>query len=204
MMHDSVAFGRRAAPERLPWAEHVRWSVDNDVLFVLDLRRDVYLSMPMAKLEFDGAAAERQLDARGLLSMTRERTPPKVERMPGAGAGTLWSFWGAALWARNVMKRRALDRATTLLRGADGAVTARALELVARFQTWRPLYPRAASCLFDSLALGRFLWTASVRSNLIYAVRGGPFSAHAWLEIGGVVINDDPEYCAGFTPMRGP
>lgn len=202
MMHDAVEFGRRTAPEPLPWAAHVRWAVENDVLFVLDLRSDAYLRVPMAKLETPSLA--RQLDARGLLRRAGDPSLPTLRRMPGRDGKGLWSFWRAALWARNVMKRRALDRATALLQGADNAAASDARELVARFQRWRPLYPRAASCLFDSLALGRFLWSAGVRSNLVYAVRGGPFSAHAWLEIGGVIINDDPEYCAGFTPMRGP
>ncbi len=202
MMHDAVEFGRCTAPELLPWATHVRWAVENDVLFVLDLRSDAYLSVPMAKLETPSLA--RQLDARGLLRPAGDSSLPELRRMPGRDGKGLWSFWRAALWARGVMKRRALDRATALLQGADNAAAAAARELVARFQRWRPLYPRAASCLFDSLALGRFLWSAGVRSNLIYAVRGGPFSAHAWLEVGGVIINDDPEYCAGFTPMRGP
>ncbi len=201
MMHDAVEFGRRTAPELLHWAAHVRWAVENDVLFVLDLRSDAYLSVPMAKLETPGLA--RQLDERGLLRPAGDPSLPELRRMPSRDGKGLWSFWRAALWARNVMKRRTLDRATTLLQGADDAAAAGARELVVRFQRWRPLYPRAASCLFDSLALGRFLWSAGVRSNLIYAVRGGPFSAHAWLEIGGVIINDDPEYCAGFTPMRG-
>lgn len=201
-MHDAIEFGRPTAPELLPWAAHVRWAIENDVLFVLDLRSDAYLSVPMAKLETPGLA--RQLDGRGLLRSTDDAPLAKPERTPSLGGKGPWSFWRAALWARKVMKRRALDRATALLQGADDAPVADARELVARFQRWRPLYPRPASCLFDSLALGRFLWGAGVRSNLIYAVRGGPFSAHAWLEIGGVIINDDPEYCAGFTPMRGP
>ena len=201
MMHDAVEFGRPTAPELLPWAGHARWAVDNDTLFVLDLRRDAYLSVPMTKL--GTPALQRQLDTRGLLRSAGDGLPAKPQRTPSLGGAGLWSFWRAALWARNVMKRRALDRATTLLQGADDAAAARVPELVVRFQKWRPLYPRAASCLFDSLALGRFLWSAGVRSNLVYAVRGGPFSAHAWLEIGGVIINDDPEYCAGFTPMRG-
>jgi len=124
--------------------------------------------------------------------------------MLGRGQGGLWSFWHATLWARSVMQRRALDRAALLLQGADADKDTRAGELVGRFRNWRPLYPRATSCLFDSLALGRFLWSAGVRSTLVYGVRGGPFAAHAWLEIGGVIINDDPEYCAAFTPMRGP
>ncbi|MGD9967465.1 MAG: lasso peptide biosynthesis B2 protein [Hyphomonadaceae bacterium] len=200
-MHDAVEFGRHTAPELLPWAAHARWAFENDVLFVLDLRRDAYLSVPIAKLT---PTLERQLDARGLLRSAGDESFLKPRPMPGGGGAGLWSFWRAALWARNVMKRRALDRATNLLQGADHAAAARARELVVRFQEWRPLYPRAASCLFDSLALGRFLWRAGIRSNLIYAVRGGPFSAHAWLEIGGVIINDDPEYCTGFTRMRGP
>jgi hypothetical protein len=202
MMHDAVEFGRCSAPELLPWAAHARWAVENDVLFVLDLRLGAYLSVPMAKL--GTPALQHQLDARGLLRSAGDGLPARPRRTPGAGGAGLWSFWRAALWARNVIKRRALDRATNLHQDADDTAAARARELVVRFQKWRPLYPRAASCLFDSLALGRFLWSAGIRSNLIYAVRGGPFSAHAWLEIGGIIINDDPEYCAGFTPMRGP
>lgn len=201
MMRESGEFGRSVAPELISWATHARWAVENDVLYVLDLRHNLYLSVPLSKLRSDAAAIERQLGARGLL---RSEGPDFSSRdEPGAGSGTLWSFWRASLWARNVMRRRVLHAATRVLQGAEGDADARAHDLVARYQDWRPLYPRKVSCLFDSLALGRFLWTAGVRSNLIFAVRGGPFSAHAWLEIGATILNDEPGYCAGFVAMRG-
>ena len=203
-MHDDLELGRCEAPELVPWAAHVRWAVENDILYVLDLRQDRYLSLPVSKLRADATAMERQFNARGLLQAQTERPDLATAKAPRTGRAGFWSFWRAALWARSVMKRRDLVSAARLLSGAGAVVSARANDHVMRFRDWRPFYPRAASCLFDSLALGRFLWSAGVRSNLIYAVRGGPFSAHAWLEIGGSIINDDPEYCAGFTPMRGP
>ncbi len=201
--HD-VAFGRSIAPERFPWATHVRWAVESETLFVLDLRKNVYLSLPLARLQAgDSDALQREFKARGLLKGegVLAAPTPGVRGLLGDGFA---SFWLALLWARRVMRRRELDVAACMLAAAAPPIEPKAEEMIARFRNWRPLYPRDTSCLFDALALGRYLWSAGVRSELVYAVRGGPFAAHAWLEIGGVIVNDDPEYCAGFTPMRTP
>ncbi len=103
-----------------------------------------------------------------------------------------------------MLSRSRLEFAANALRDVNSEADASAAELIAQYRRWRPLYPRSISCLFDSLALGRFLLLAGIHSDLVFGVRGGPFAAHAWLEKGGSIINDELDYCAGFVSMHRP
>ena len=77
----------------------------------------------------------------------------------------------------------------------------RVTALVQRFVRLRPMYPRAYLCLFDSLALLRFLASHHVFPDLIFGVIAEPFEAHCWLQNGSVIVNDDLERIAHYTPI---
>lgn len=185
------------AIEAAPWAVHVRWAIERQTLYLLDLRADTYLALPVAQWQ----AQHERLSARGFFA-ARQQPPTAIELQPKARAGAL-AFWRACLWARAILKRRRLEAAAQLLSQRDEAADGARLDgAIARFQSLRPLYPRAASCLFDSLALGRFLLSGGITCELVFGVRGQPFAAHAWLQRDGRIVNDDPAYCAGFVTMR--
>lgn len=58
-------------------------------------------------------------------------------------------------------------------------------------------------CLFDSLALMRFLISFDVYPALIIGVSAArPFRAHCWVQQAGQVFNCDAELARGFTPIR--
>ena len=84
--------------------------------------------------------------------------------------------------------------------------------LSARLQTLRSVgwaVTRAASygvfrpqCLVRSLAIQRMLRRRGVSGSTIrigVRLRDGEFNAHAWVEIGGVVIGDSPAHVETFT-----
>jgi hypothetical protein len=185
-------------PESAAWAAQTRWAIEGDTLYILDLRRDAYMSLPIASWQRQWP----ELRTRGLIANADSVTSPVASRAPKQ-SGVL-AFWSACLWARNALRRSRLEPAANALRDVNSEADIRADELIAQYRAWRPLYPRAASCLFDSLALGRFLLLAGIHCELVFGVRGGPFAAHAWLEKGGVIINDEPDYCAGFVSMQRP
>jgi hypothetical protein len=78
--------------------------------------------------------------------------------------------------------------------------TARAA--VAAFIRLRPLlFGAQDACLFDSLALMRFLSYYGVFPTCVIGVQTGPFGAHCWVQHEAVVFNDAPEYVRRYTPI---
>ncbi len=60
-----------------------------------------------------------------------------------------------------------------------------------------------AQCLHRSLALHTWLRQEGLPSELRIGVRktGGTLAAHAWVEVGGYVINDRRDWVAAFEPL---
>jgi hypothetical protein len=63
------------------------------------------------------------------------------------------------------------------------------------------LFGAQDACLYDSLALLRFLSYYGVFPTCVIGVQTGPFGAHCWVQYQAVVFNDAPEYVRRFTPI---
>ena len=73
---------------------------------------------------------------------------------------------------------------------------------VAAFIRLRPLlFGAQDACLYDSLALLRYLSYYRVFPTCVIGVTTGPFGAHCWVQHEAVVFNDAPEYVRRFTPI---
>lgn len=73
---------------------------------------------------------------------------------------------------------------------------------VAAFIRLRPLlFGAQDACLFDSLALMRFLSYYRVFPTCVIGVQTGPFGAHCWVQHDAVAFNDAPEYVRRYTPI---
>ncbi|MGH8223674.1 MAG: lasso peptide biosynthesis B2 protein [Woeseiaceae bacterium] len=62
-------------------------------------------------------------------------------------------------------------------------------------------YPGRALCLEQSLVLYYLLRRQGVAVKYCHGIQAHPFAAHAWVEYGGVAINDVPERVKPFTPL---
>lgn len=82
----------------------------------------------------------------------------------------------------------------------DAALVTRAEYAVAMAAA---LYPGHAACLERSLMLYWQLRRAGVPAAYRMGVQMYPFLAHAWVEVGGVVINDVAEHVRLFRPIDG-
>jgi hypothetical protein len=92
-------------------------------------------------------------------------------------------------------KRAAVGSSVT----ADTAVARRATEAFIRL---RPLlFGAQDACLYDSLALTRFLSYYGQYPTCVIGVQTSPFAAHCWVQEGAFVFNDDPENVRRFTPI---
>ncbi len=65
------------APENAAWASHTRWAIERETLYILDLRRDAYMSLPLASWQRQCP----ELQKRGLLAAKGGTSPP-VARAP--------------------------------------------------------------------------------------------------------------------------
>jgi hypothetical protein len=72
----------------------------------------------------------------------------------------------------------------------------------AAFIYLRPLvFGAQDACLYDSIALARFLSCYQQFPTCVIGVQTGPFGAHCWVQEGELVLNDLPEYVRRFTPI---
>lgn len=65
------------------------------------------------------------------------------------------------------------------------------------FTPWRGVN----KCLLKSISLKYFLDFHGFKSELIIGVKANPFFAHAWLQIGDLVLNDDIDRVCDYSPI---
>jgi hypothetical protein len=70
------------------------------------------------------------------------------------------------------------------------------------FRRARLYVPIEPCCLLDSLALARFLAHHNLHADIVFGVTGDPFSAHCWLQVGTLVLNDSVGNVDTYTPIR--
>ncbi len=74
-------------------------------------------------------------------------------------------------------------------------------QLIAVFNRLRPLYPRKYLCLFDSLALLKFLSLYQIFPDWVFAVQSEPFRAHCWVQQDEVLLNETVERASLYTQV---
>lgn len=198
-------------PESYRLAAHARVASSEGLLIFLDLKRDRYCAIADHLASYsresdvvtpvDASAAARSfsdLARRGLI----QANAGDAQREMGRRARALAR---AFIWASACLGVRRLDWAFASLARAKLAGRERrrasagaAKTLIAVYEKWRPWWPAKRVCLFDSLSLCFFLASEGVAADLVIGVMGAPFAAHAWAEIEGVVVNDDPAPCASY------
>lgn len=212
----------------LALAPSVHACADNDELILLDLRANRYLGarrasradgvavagLPAAASCIARASAEALIQRGVIIEGTREeaaldegasiRRKAVLDRHARANASQCLSFARAGLWADLVVRTGELQRAAAWIRRAKTSEPRHAAlghALASAFMNLRPWYPARRVCLFDSLALMRFMLERRARADLVFAVRARPFAAHCWVEAGGEALNDFYDCHAAFTPI---
>jgi hypothetical protein len=143
-----------------------------------------------------------------------ELAPEACEHEPHVNVLALSRFVRATCSARLTLRYSSFDRVidrerarrTREVRGSAGSEVlldrSRAHELVTLFATLRPYFFSAKhACLFETLALRKFLASYRVRPRWVFGVQARPFAAHCWLQQDGVVFNDTVEYVSRYTPI---
>jgi hypothetical protein len=190
-------------------------TIADDRAIFLDVERDRYFKLSRAQTAVlrDGGSPGRdaliaRLAAGGLatkplepLGQKSSGSPPSRVSAP-VHAMTSLNVFGACSWANHALRAwefsRVVDWAHLAKHEASGAASQ---TLITRFLSRRPFYPRDYNCLFDALALVRFLRARQIVCDWVFGVRGAPFAAHCWVTIEGVPINDERDFVARYSTM---
>ncbi len=86
--------------------------------------------------------------------------------------------------------------------GLSHALQHRLCEASAAFRIPRLYHPAATRCLPDSIALVRFLARRGLFAHLVFGVVAAPLSAHCWVQVRHLVLNDTVGNACAHTPIR--
>lgn len=135
---------------------------------------------------------------------------PELLKRPDATWGQFWSLVRAHVAAKWSLKRRPIKEVVEAVRtrkerASESGKTldvSRVRTLVAAFLLLRPiLYTAQNACLLDSLTLVRFLALYGIFPDWVFGVKTEPFHAHCWVQQGGHVFNDSPDFVGEFAPI---
>lgn len=201
----------------------VRMAVVGDDVVVLDVAKDAYACLI-------GAAAFIQLGREGQIESGPARLALNEAGFLKPEPGTAWrecpptpSIPGStSLQCRPTVQERTrfARTALTMFRryertgfsdlivqtkiaspiSATGS-TDRAIRYAALFALWLPWVPAQGACLYRAFMLRQFLNSAGLRADWVFGVATWPFSAHCWLQIGDVLLDDDIDRVRGYTPI---
>ncbi|WP_420145454.1 lasso peptide biosynthesis B2 protein [Sphingobium sp.] len=200
-----------------------------DAFIFLDVRRDRYQQLPpglagqFLRLRRGQISAEslQALIATGLFERrdSLEDLSPASGSKPGTSAldqdtsktaawrsiALVWSHAAAGLSLKILPLYRVLERCADR-RLRHRGTSARAPELstvqLARdFQLSNLIVPRHDRCLLKAVALVEFLSFYRRYPAIIFGVCLRPFSAHCWVEDGGVLLSDPVDAISHYTPI---
>jgi hypothetical protein len=212
---------------QLNLADHVRFcEIDGQHIF-LDLKADRYFSLPpaaaaafLALLQGDASPAHVVgLHAAGLLVQAPAGRPlePTIHPEPsssfledseiglGLGMTLIAETLFLVLGARQAVRRKRLPGLLAKPGHGDSAsqevCRERRDRALGQFLRARRTIPIAPNCLYDSLALRRFLQRRAIPADLVIGTKLHPFAAHCWLQDGSMVLNDSLAAARGFAPI---
>ena len=150
----------------------------------------------VASLMLDEATAS--LDLGDIAARTRFRAQ-QLARFLSCAAKTAWWLRCRSLQSIAVTLTRRRERSIAEAGTVD---LARMKQCAVTYERLRPLLLTARDkCLFDSLALTNFLAAEQLFPRWVIGVKTSPFGAHAWVQAGTTVLNDQHEYVRRFRPI---
>lgn len=196
-------------------------AIDDD-LVVLDLRSDAYFCLPDLALHLvetaDGRwAPSSDAVAEGLLQtglFQREPACPRFSPPPPSRSSRTAIDLGSGLvskasllksiatetWRVNGRSvRELIARSPSLpLRLEEGDAAMAEAQLFDRWCVW---IPGQGQCLYRAYLLRAHLASMGHGATWVFGVRTWPFSAHCWLQIGDILLDDDLDRVGLYTPI---
>lgn len=108
--------------------------------------------------------------------------------------------WRAAMLLRRRHISAVVDTRRNRRRGG-AASDERIVATAATFAGSRPLTNARNACLRETLALLLYLGPAGAAVDWVFAVKGAPFAAHCWAQLGDRVLNDSADHARAYRPI---
>jgi len=111
-----------------------------------------------------------------------------------------------AKWWMQCRSMKDIVQALTIRRAQQIGATSNSIEAMAAgtavYEALRPLlFTAREECMLDSLALVTFLATEGLTPHWVVGVKTNPFGAHAWVQSGNTVLNDQHGHVRQFRPI---
>lgn len=194
-------------------ASQVHAVIADDRAVFLDVSKDRYFKLGISQTELlkNGRSPARdrlvrQLVQKGLVrdaggNAIQECLPRHPDSLIWRSDSTLLGVVGACRWADRALRSRRFADIVQWARHARAESADANAGLVSRFLSRRPFFSRDYNCLFDSLALTRFLRVRGVAGDWVFGVRGAPFAAHCWVQVEGNPVNDEAGFVTPYAPI---
>ncbi|MBX3628264.1 MAG: lasso peptide biosynthesis B2 protein [Rhizobacter sp.] len=135
--------------------------------------------------------------------------PSAANPTPPVGARRAWHLIGAAVWASRAIRTRSLQEIATQVTHArdphppaEAESSSRLDAAISAFHRLRPLLLTARDrCLHDSLTCVSFLAREGIAAHWVIGVKSQPFAAHAWVQMGSMVVNDLHDTVRHYEPI---
>ncbi|WP_395336769.1 lasso peptide biosynthesis B2 protein [Novosphingobium sp. BL-8H] len=108
---------------------------------------------------------------------------------------------GLAATIQHLIDRKASIRKPHAMPAADTAQERKLIRVAGSFARASGIIDTHGRCLPWSLAIAHRLLSVGITPLLILGVRLTPFAAHAWVQVGGTLINEHRERTDVFTPI---
>ena len=120
---------------------------------------------------------------------------------------TFWGVYalGVSRWHRFLAQLASLgttsNRSTLAVSDAAAIEQARVIARTVKIAAEKGAYQ--ARCLQQTLVLWCLLRRNDIESEIRFGARkkGGELQAHAWVEVGGVALNEESDVCLHFSPL---
>ncbi|WP_188064329.1 lasso peptide biosynthesis B2 protein [Sphingobium sp. KCTC 72723] len=99
------------------------------------------------------------------------------------------------------VKFKIAERSARVRRCSRQLPNAEIAKISAAFERTSLVLASADRCLVRSLALMSMMHAYGIAPRLIFGVRTNPFSAHSWVQLRDVVLNDTAEHARLFVPI---
>lgn len=210
---------------------HTHFCVASDQVVFLDLRSDRYLALPDTLNQSFGRLTEgaytvedlevlSPLVSRGLLAARSSQTrAPEVATAPRVSRSALdfpriqirmsdtlealYSYYSSARALTKKGLASAISGVEQSKSKAEASADRRPLsppDLMA-FLAARKWISTQDQCLRNALALVRYMARRRYFPELVVGVRMRPFHAHAWVQDGDLVLNDEVDTVVNYTPI---
>lgn len=223
-MRPSVsAGGHRPFTTVISPAPSIHIATIEDDLVALDLDNDAYFCLPGLAphlvTEGDGrwtassAVLADGLLETGLFQSTVSRQPgpaltpaARTSRgYEGRGSGSMAGVALAAIMARWAWRIHGRSLKALVARSPNLPLrhdqVAEAMADARLFDHWVPWVPGQGQCLYRAYLLRAFLASRGRGATWVFGVRTWPFSAHCWLQVGDVLLDDDLDRVGLYTPI---